>query len=58
MPPTPSGSPGSGGAGTAENRLIALKADTDVFTTFEGDNHVLIQLWPEISPPTPTTSRA
>ena len=28
----------------AENRLIALKADTDVFTTFEGDNHVLTQL--------------
>jgi hypothetical protein len=24
--------------------LIALKADTDVFTTFEGDNHVLTQL--------------
>ena len=34
-----------GGAGyLAENRLIALKADTDVFTTFEGDNHVLLQL--------------
>ncbi len=34
-----------GGAGyLAENRLIALKADTDVFTTFEGDNHVLYQL--------------
>ncbi len=34
-----------GGAGyLAENRLIALKADTDVFTTFEGDNHVLNQL--------------
>ncbi|VEG56616.1 acyl-CoA dehydrogenase domain-containing protein [Mycolicibacterium aurum] len=34
-----------GGAGyLAENRLIALKADTDVFTTFEGDNHVLFQL--------------
>lgn len=34
-----------GGAGyMAENRLIALKADTDVFTTFEGDNHVLYQL--------------
>ncbi len=28
----------------AENRLTALKADTDVFTTFEGDNHVLTQL--------------
>ncbi|SPM36003.1 acyl-CoA oxidase [Mycobacterium rhizamassiliense] len=34
-----------GGAGyMAENRLIALRADTDVFTTFEGDNHVLTQL--------------
>ncbi|GAA3172538.1 hypothetical protein GCM10020255_062060 [Rhodococcus baikonurensis] len=34
-----------GGAGyLAENRLTALKADTDVFTTFEGDNHVLTQL--------------
>jgi acyl-CoA oxidase len=28
----------------AENRFTALKADTDVFTTFEGDNHVLLQL--------------
>ena len=27
-----------------ENRFAALKADTDVFTTFEGDNHVLLQL--------------
>jgi acyl-CoA oxidase len=34
-----------GGAGyMAENRLIALRADNDVFTTFEGDNHVLTQL--------------
>jgi len=34
-----------GGAGyLAENRLIEMRADTDVFTTFEGDNHVLIQL--------------
>jgi len=34
-----------GGAGyLAENRLIALRGDTDVFTTFEGDNHVLTQL--------------
>jgi acyl-CoA oxidase len=34
-----------GGAGyMAENRLIALRGDTDVFTTFEGDNHVLTQL--------------
>jgi len=28
----------------ADNRLIALRGDTDVFTTFEGDNHVLTQL--------------
>jgi acyl-CoA oxidase len=27
-----------------ENRFGALKADTDVFTTFEGDNTVLLQL--------------
>ncbi|MGV0624826.1 acyl-CoA dehydrogenase family protein [Mycolicibacter minnesotensis] len=34
-----------GGAGyMAENRLIALRGDIDVFTTFEGDNHVLTQL--------------
>ncbi len=34
-----------GGAGyLAANRFAALKADTDVFTTFEGDNHVLLQL--------------
>ncbi len=34
-----------GGAGyLAENRLPQLKADTDVFTTFEGDNTVLMQL--------------
>ena len=34
-----------GGAGyRAENRLATLKADTDVFTTFEGDNTVLLQL--------------
>jgi acyl-CoA oxidase len=34
-----------GGAGyLAENRLPGLKADTDVFTTFEGDNTVLLQL--------------
>jgi acyl-CoA oxidase len=34
-----------GGAGyLAANRLAALKADTDVFTTFEGDNTVLMQL--------------
>ena len=28
----------------AVNRLAALKADTEVFTTFEGDNTVLLQL--------------
>jgi acyl-CoA oxidase len=34
-----------GGAGyLAENQLPGLKADTDVFTTFEGDNTVLLQL--------------
>ncbi|MEX0426291.1 acyl-CoA dehydrogenase [Nocardioides sp. DS6] len=34
-----------GGAGfMAANRFAALKADTDVFTTFEGDNTVLLQL--------------
>jgi acyl-CoA oxidase len=32
-----------GGQGyLAENRIAALKADTDVFTTFEGDNTVLM----------------
>jgi acyl-CoA oxidase len=34
-----------GGQGyLAANRFAALKADTDVFTTFEGDNTVLLQL--------------
>src|SRR4051795_8938803 len=34
-----------GGAGYLRaNRFAALKADTDVFTTFEGDNIVLLQL--------------
>ncbi|MFD9738071.1 acyl-CoA dehydrogenase [Umezawaea sp. NPDC059074] len=34
-----------GGAGyLAENLLPQIKADTDVFTTFEGDNTVLLQL--------------
>ncbi|MBS3941534.1 MAG: acyl-CoA dehydrogenase family protein [Actinobacteria bacterium] len=28
----------------SENRLVELKADTDIFTTFEGDNTVLLQL--------------
>ena len=34
-----------GGQGyLAENRFAALKADSDIFTTFEGDNTVLLQL--------------
>jgi acyl-CoA oxidase len=34
-----------GGQGyLADNRIGALRADTDVFTTFEGANHVLYQL--------------
>lgn len=34
-----------GGKGyLAENRFAALKADTEIFTTFEGDNTVLMQL--------------
>lgn len=34
-----------GGAGyLSENRLVGLRADADVFTTFEGDNTVLLQL--------------
>lgn len=34
-----------GGAGyIAENQFANLKADTDIFTTFEGDNTVLLQL--------------
>jgi len=34
-----------GGVGyLAENRFADLKADTDIFTTFEGDNTVLMQL--------------
>jgi len=34
-----------GGSGyLTENRLGTLKADTDIFTTFEGDNTVLMQL--------------
>ncbi|MBO3083294.1 acyl-CoA dehydrogenase family protein [Cellulomonas fengjieae] len=34
-----------GGAGyLTENRLTGLRADLDVFTTFEGDNTVLLQL--------------
>ena len=34
-----------GGAGyLAENQLTMLRADTDVFATFEGDNTVLLQL--------------
>jgi acyl-CoA oxidase len=34
-----------GGKGyLSENRLDAMKADTDIYTTFEGDNTVLLQL--------------
>ena len=34
-----------GGAGfMAENRLTSLRADLDVYATFEGDNNVLLQL--------------
>ncbi|PWJ54641.1 Acyl-coenzyme A oxidase [Quadrisphaera granulorum] len=34
-----------GGSGfLSENRIAQLKGDTDVFTTFEGDNTVLLQL--------------
>ncbi|TFB86217.1 acyl-CoA dehydrogenase [Cryobacterium algoricola] len=34
-----------GGAGfLAENRLVGLRADLDVYVTFEGDNTVLLQL--------------
>jgi acyl-CoA oxidase len=34
-----------GGAGfMAENRLVGLRADMDVYVTFEGDNNVLLQL--------------
>ncbi len=34
-----------GGKGyLSENRLADIKADTDIFTTFEGDNYVLMQL--------------
>ncbi|MGW9403890.1 acyl-CoA dehydrogenase family protein [Arthrobacter sp. NPDC055585] len=35
----------TGGAGfLAENRLTALRADLDIYVTFEGDNTVLLQL--------------
>ncbi len=35
----------TGGAGfLAENRLVGLRADLDIYATFEGDNHVLLQL--------------
>lgn len=34
-----------GGAGyLAANRLVLLRRDVDVFATFEGDNHILLQL--------------
>ena len=38
------GRPAAARATSSVNRFAALKADTDVFTTFEGDNHVLLQL--------------
>lgn len=35
----------SGGAGfMADNRLVGLRADLDIYVTFEGDNNVLLQL--------------
>ncbi|PWC05186.1 acyl-CoA dehydrogenase [Agromyces badenianii] len=35
----------SGGAGfLAENRMVGLRQDLDVYVTFEGDNNVLLQL--------------
>ncbi len=35
----------SGGAGfLAENRIVGLRQDLDVYVTFEGDNNVLLQL--------------
>jgi acyl-CoA oxidase len=35
----------TGGSGfLAENRLTGLRADLDIYATFEGDNHVLLQL--------------
>ena len=34
-----------GGAGfLSENRLTSMRSDLDVYTTFEGDNHILLQL--------------
>ncbi|MDQ1570368.1 MAG: acyl-CoA oxidase [Actinomycetota bacterium] len=34
-----------GGAGfIAENRLVGLRADLDIYVTFEGDNNILLQL--------------
>lgn len=36
---------GCGGAGFMfENRLVGLRADLDIYVTFEGDNNVLLQL--------------
>ena len=35
----------TGGAGfMAENRLVGLRSDLDIYATFEGDNNVLLQL--------------
>jgi len=37
--------PACGGKGyLVENQIADLKGDVDIFTTFEGDNHVLLQL--------------
>src|SRR3954454_11647153 len=40
----PSREPCGGAGSLSENRLGHLKADSDVFTTFEGDNTILLQL--------------
>jgi acyl-CoA oxidase len=47
-PPRPPGVPGGlrRSGYLLENRIGQLKSDTDVFTTFEGDNHVLLHWSP------------